>query len=33
MQSVVDDAEHYSTDRGDDLVEPLGKWLASLGIE
>ena len=32
-QSVVDDADHYFTDQGDDLVEPVGKWLDSLGIE
>ena len=32
-QSVVDDADHYFTDRGDDLVEPVGKWLDSPGIE
>jgi len=32
-QSVVDDADHYFTGWGDDLVEPVGKWLDSPGIE
>jgi pimeloyl-ACP methyl ester carboxylesterase len=30
---LVDDADHYFTDRGDDLVEPVGKWLDSFNIK
>ena len=31
-QSVVDGADHYFTDRGDEIVEAIGEWLGSLYI-
>ena len=31
-QSVIADADHYFTDRGDALVETVGEWLAGLNI-
>ncbi|MCH6564438.1 MAG: DUF3530 family protein [Proteobacteria bacterium] len=31
-QSVVDGADHYFTDRGDEIVEAIGEWLGSLNI-
>jgi pimeloyl-ACP methyl ester carboxylesterase len=32
-QSVVDDADHYFTDRGDEIVEAIGERLGSLNIK
>ncbi len=33
QQTVVANADHYFTDRGDELVEAVGQWLAGLEIE
>jgi len=29
-QVIVPDANHYFTDKGDELVEPVAKWLNAL---
>lgn len=32
-QLVIDDADHYFTDRGDVLIEAVGSWLDNLGLD